>query len=515
MKRLQNLEFYLFLFAIYPTLALLGHNIEEIKAVVAVRSFLVSLLVVAVCFGVLAWLLKDRSKAALVSSLGVLLFFSFGHVYNGIKQISAVASLLGRHRILTPIWLALFVLGTIWIIRNKRDFRLWTPGLNLIAVVTLILPLVQIGIYQVREFETGSQGSAVSENVTGLHLPQDQPAPDIYYIILDAYGRDDVLQEMYTLDNTAFLKRLTDMGFYVARCSRSNYTQTQLSLASSLNLEYIQDLGEYVSGQTTRVGLDKMIHHSAVRQALKRLGYRMIAFETGFKYTQVEDADLYLSPHNNPLEGVSLSGGLNGFEVMLVNTTIGRLLTDAMNVLPGYIKPVWEYPEQAHRELVLFDLEQLHQLPGLPGPKFIFAHIVAPHPPYVFEADGSFSPPDKPDFVGYRDQVLYLNDRMEILLADIIQSSATPPIIIIQGDHGPILAAPRQRLKNLNAYYLPGSGAERLYPTITPVNTFRLVFDAYFGGQYSLLDDSSYFSTYQDPYNFIKEQDDRPGCEGQ
>jgi hypothetical protein len=515
MKRIQNIEFYPFLFALYPSLALLGHNIEEIKAVVAMRAFLVSLLSVAFCFGALAWLLKDRSKAALVSTLGALLFFSYGHVYNGIKEISAVASFLGRHRILAPIWLALFVVGAIWIIRRQRDFRSWTPGLNLVAVVALVLPLAQIGIYQVREIETSSQAQAVSEDVTGLHLPQDQPAPDIYYIILDAYGRDDVLQEMYALDNTAFLERLVDMGFYIARCSRSNYTQTQLSLASSLNFNYIQSFGEFVSGQSTRVGLDKMIHHSAARLALERLGYHMVAFETGFKYTQVEDADLYLSPHNSPLEGVSLSGGLNGFEVMLVNTSAGRLIKDAMNILPGYIKPVWEYPEQAHRDLVLFDLEQLHQLPGLPGPKFIFAHVVAPHPPYVFEADGSVSPPDKPDFTGYRDQVLYLNNKMETLLVDIIQSSATPPIIIIQGDHGPILAAPRQRLKILNTYYLPGNGAERLYPTITPVNTFRLVFDAYFGGQYGLLDDVSYFSSYQDPYTFITEPDDRTGCEGQ
>jgi len=515
MKRIQNIEFYPFLFAVYPTLALLGHNIEEIKPVVAVRAFLITLLVIAICFGVLAWLLKDRSKAAVVSTLGALLFFSYGHVYNGVKQISTVATLLGRHRILAPVWLVLFVLGVIWIIRFKRDFRSWTPGLNLVVVVVLVLPLAQIGLYQFRELATNSPAPAVSKDVTGLHLPQDQPAPDIYYIILDAYGRDDVLQEMYALDNTAFLKRLADMGFYIARCSRSNYTQTQLSLASSLNFDYIQNLGEYISGQTTRVGLDKMIHHSAVRQALKQLGYRMVAFETGFKYTQVEDADLYLFSHNSPLEGVSLSGGLNGFEVMLVNTSAGRLLTDAVNVLPGSIKPIWEYPEQAHRELVLFDLEQLRQLPESPGQKFIFAHIVAPHPPYVFEADGSFSPPDKPDFSGYRDQVLYLNNQIETLLAEIIQSSATPPIIIIQGDHGPILAAPRQRLKILNAYYLPGSGAERLYPTITPVNTFRLVFDAYFGGQYGLLDDTSYFSTYKDPYEFITEPDDRPGCEGQ
>lgn len=53
----------------------------------------------------------------------------------------------------------------------------------------------------------------------------------------------------------------------------------------------------------------------------------------------------------------------------------------------------------------------------------------------------------------------------------------------------------------LNAYYLPGH-AEMLYPRVSPVNTFRLVFNAYYGGSYDILDDVSYFSPVPHLYEF-------------
>jgi hypothetical protein len=58
-----------------------------------------------------------------------------------------------------------------------------------------------------------------------------------------------------------------------------------------------------------------------------------------------------------------------------------------------------------------------------------------------------------------------------------------------------------RRMKILNVYYLPGVD-EGLYATITPVNSFRVVFNHYFGQAYEMLDDISFYSAYDIPYNY-------------
>ena len=91
---------------------------------------------------------------------------------------------------------------------------------------------------------------------------------------------------------------------------------------------------------------------------------------------------------------------------------------------------------------------------------------------------------------------IIVNARLIPILQEILDRSSTPPIIIIQGDHGFPVIKDTPSTGNispiLNAYYLPGLGQDGLYPTISPVNTFRLIFNDYFGGQYELLLDQSY-----------------------
>lgn len=521
-----------FLIAAYAVLALLGHNIEEIKAVAALRSILVVLAGCTLLFLALQLWLKNWLKSGLVASIILALFFAYGHVYQSLEPVKILGVALGRHRLLAVLWLVILVALVWWATRPRRDLPTITQSLNIVGVIALVFPLAQIGLFGVNTILAANKNPEKENLYTRLQVPDGQPAPDVYYIILDGYSRDDTLKDYYGLDNAAFLQQLAEMGFYVARCSQSNYAQTQLSLSSSLNMNYLSDLqsGSAQDDQTTagcsssagicsRVGLAELIHHNAVRKLLGQLGYKSVAFETGFKVTQWEDADLYLSSQGGAMQKAQFLGGVTDFEVVFLRTTAGLILLDSATLLPKSLQQDLDNPRQAHRQMVLYSLEELGKMPGLPGPKLVFAHLVIPHRPFVFGPNGEPVDPNKADIPGYRDQVIYLNKQIIPLLQGMIQRSATPPIIILQGDHGGVDTSPEMRMRILNAYYLPpkkntaGEGNQQLYPTITPVNTFRVIFNEYFGGSFERLPDISYYSAYKTPFEIKEVPNTRSDCD--
>lgn len=505
--------FHPYLFALYPVLALLAYNIEEIKVQPAIRPALIALLAAGLSFWLLRRLFKDPGKAALLATLGLILFFSYGQVYNLLRPHALMGVALGRHRLLLPAWLVVFTGGATWIVRRKTVPEALTQGLNLIGAVLLVFPLAQIALFGMRTLASRSAPAAALAQAAHLQIVPGETPPDIYYFILDAYARDDTLLNDYNLDTRPFIQELEQMGFFVARCSQSNYAQTQLSLASSLNMDYLQALNpDYKPGNTTRVGIAELIHHSAARRSLESLGYKIVAFETGFKGTQLEDADIYLSPDGDHLAAAQLLGGLTSFEDMLIRTSAGLALIDSRSLLPQALQQEMNNPNRSHYELIRYNLEHLGKMPGKASPKFVFAHLVIPHPPYVFNVDGSFEEGDKPDDPGYQDQIRYLNGVMIPLLQRIIAESSTPPVIILQGDHGAIEAPPKKRLTILNAYYLPGAPDDSVAADISPVNTFRTIFNLYFQGDYALLENNAYFSVYSRPYEFTQMPNQRAGC---
>ncbi len=315
------------------------------------------------------------------------------------------------------------------------------------------------------------------------------------------------MRHEFGYDNTPFMDDLTAMGFYVAGCSQSNYAQTELSLGSSLNFGYLQDLlSSDDIAQDNRQVLWGLMRHSAVRGLLESQGYRIVGFETGYYWTELQDADVYLAPAQ------SLIPGLSAFETTLLRTTAAWAAIDAMPSLPGVLFPGVNNAVDVQRNRIAFDFDQLETMGRLQGPKFVFAHIVSPHRPFVFDAQGN---PVEDAYTwqkegpaidwyskGYTEQVGYLNQRMLKALRAILADSEVPPIIILQSDTGPEEGGSQDRMAILNAYYVQGKHPSQLYPGISPVNTFRVVFDTAFGAEVPLVGDVSYFSTYQAPYDF-------------
>jgi len=348
--------------------------------------------------------------------------------------------------------------------------------------------------------------------------------PDIYYIVLDAYARDDVLGDLYDHDNRPFLEALRKRGFFVGGRSRSNYNQTRYALAASLNMKYVGRPG--LTQCKTTWPAHGMIDDNRLARLLKRQGYQTVAFATGYSLTECRSFDRYVS---EPGQMDELSGAL------LATTPFSPLLGIEASETRGS-DAIWT-DSRRHRQRVLRTLDLLPQVAGQStSPVFVFAHIVCPHPPFVFDAQGNEAPslPDgeAEDYVTrYREQLSFLNRKVLQAIDRILAGARRPPLIVLQADHGPAsilndwdliaLVGGRQqaasapgrasdldaglweRFSILSAVYLPPGVDVGLYDTMTPVNTFRVILDHYFRTNLGLLEDKSYLPTRYGGYEFV------------
>lgn len=524
-KRLQRLKVWRCLlnshtlfFALFPPVALYAINIARFPGDLIFRSLIV-LAITGLGLFTLGWLIsRDIERSTLFASL--ILFFSmnYGHAYTGLgsliseiwklsgNEIGLGNNSLGRHIVLLIVWIALTVVIYKAITRKEQRIHTAATFLFLAAVIAFLIPTVRI----IRSW--GEIRTVLSENLSrggiDMELTPDNnlEKPDVYYIFLDGYGREDILEEFYNYDNSYFLKELEGQGFYIAKRSRSNYSNTVTSLASSINMNYVDDIAEIPSDDILcRKVLAQSINSNEIMRIFRNLGYQFIAFSTGFTTTEITNADLYLQ---------SEEIGLNPFESLLIRNSILLPIFD----ISSFIRIPFEYPGYSgHRERISFTLDQLRLLTVEAGPKFVFAHIVAPHPPFVFDANGIATDQRYPFVIwdgdmfqgtyeeyiqGYSDQVTFLNKSLLMWLKDLLGKSSLKPIIILQGDHGPRSTmewgspsqdAMREATAILNAYYLPGVDKSVLYDEISPVNTFRVVLNSYFNADLELLEDRTFF----------------------
>jgi hypothetical protein len=580
----KNSIIHPFLLAIFPILFLFNYNLAQVKLLDIVMPTLISLATATLIFNILRVKL-NKNKAGLITSFFIILIFGYGHFTNLIyseigysigkfliptvalifiiigsiflfkflknvnkkKKIITLFLLILSVLIVTPtllmfhreilslileneflisilklflsnsifssIWIATIIPFSYFVIKSKRKFTNLTKFLNSMSIILIILLLIQIGLsYNAQkdnsfgETNTNLSGDVITtENLIEIY-------PDIYYIILDEYGRSDKLEELYNYSNDGFLDILTDKGFYIASESRSNYASTELSLASSLNMGYINFIAEEVNDNSNyrekeyegRKLIDQMIKNNEVSSFLQNIDYTTIFVSSGEGMTSYnENADINY-----------VYGYFNSFNRILIETSWLRTI-----VLP--------FVNEEEGKRIIYNLEMISKVPEIEEPTFVFAHIMAPHPPYVFDREGNSIPPERYD-VGrdtwqgkqgateegkeaYIEQLIFINSQIEKLVDEIINKSEEPPIIIIQADHGTQSSEDRDRpneelLKErfaiLNVYYLPNEGNEKLYNSISPVNSFRIIFNHYFYTNYELLEDQSYYSTLDNYFNY-------------
>lgn len=506
-----------FLFAVHPVLFLCAQNTGQILA----RQVMVNagLLVLLTCL--LWWLTKllsrNLEKAALITSCFVLLFFSYGHFYSvfGSVCLPVLGVLRFRHLLIV---LAVVFGGMIYLfLRKKSETGKWTAGFNVMGCTLLLISIVKLGVFAA----TGGNSRGVTflpeekDLVPAATTVSTAQQPNIFFIILDAYGREDVLREIYKYDNSDFLNALKQRGFFIAGKSRSNYCQTLLSVTTLLNFDYGAALLSGVKPDCCdNRPAEKMIFNSRMFRFAKQRGYRTYAYATGYYCTSIKSADVYRSQFFS----------LDNFQMRLLGLTPIEAISREMSLKES------SYQLDLHRRRILWMFDKIPEIDDRNQPALVFGHIITPHPPFVFNSSGEavtqeygFSLVDGNHYMTrngcsleeyrrrYKAQLEFINKKILVMVDRIRKELSRPSVIILQADHGPRSMLVWESLEKsrlpetfgiLNACYFPGNCSGCFYDEISPVNTSRLILKRYFGSDIGLLKDESYFSSINSMYKF-------------
>ncbi len=486
------------LIAAYPILYLVSNNVGEVDPREALVPLAVSVGAALALFFILRFAGVSARRAALVVSIVAVVVLMFG------QWAAAIApfGLSGLSLIAAWVVIGIALIALVGFIRS--DLRGVTAVLNVGSLILVAFTLVGVGGHLLTEPGVFVGGQRV--DVDGAPSPRasaDAPSGtgprDIYYFILDGYGAPRALDEHLDVPDTGFMDWLEASGFTVLRETRSNYGRTPLSLASSLNMTYHDELAAELGPDNPHHGpLEEMVKDSEATRFLKARGYSYVLLGNQYYLTaRSPEADI-----NPTFEQTS------DFIGVLTQSTIFPSVAS----MAGYEDDLTD--RRRNYDAAIWGLETFPELVELPGPKFVFMHIFLPHPPWVVDENGEYvsaeADAERSPSEQHRAQWAFVDREMQELIEGLLAGpDETDPIIIINPDHGPITPGMEQVGPNIDwagasdaeldlvfsifsAYHLPGVDDTCLYPGLSSVNAFRLVFDLYFDAGLPLLPDRSY-----------------------
>lgn len=445
-------------------------------------------------FSLLSWgaftlLFKDFTTASAVSAVFVGLSLVFGHFYDALSSLKFLSFLQLDER------LALFLLAVLASIALASILKAGRAALPAVfkwsaCIIALLVALnLCVSGWKTLQQNKRTQVSAAAES--RKEAVKAAKGPDIYQLLLDAYPNNWTLKNCYDFDNTPFLEELKKRGFFIATKSASNYAYTNVSVPSMANMDYLEE-------NMPPSLVDLKFQHGDAYSFVMAKGYKFVYIRT---YAQV------LPPPDAAIVVENISD-----------------LQFAKQLLAGSIaRPFFNF-NMTSQQSVLAALSSLPKVASsIPGPKFVFTHILCPHPPFLFDKEGKLPTPPQPECFphdngalrinkqAFIDQLQYVNKITLKTIDAILEKSPTPPVIVLHGDHslyldltpaemgGDVLPSEtvlKARMRILNAFLLPGAKAgDVVYDSITPVNDFRMIFNHYLNGKFKRLPDRHYYSS--------------------
>jgi hypothetical protein len=487
-----------FLLAAFPVLFLLAENLGETELPEALPPLVLSIAVTALAFGIVTRILHDSRRAALLVSLAVVTVLLFGHAENLLAAVR-----LTEGKVLVG-WLLLSGIVGLVILRTNRDLAGPTIAVNVLAAVLTINALASIALHGIRSSTLPNPGAAAASPSAVLPAATpasavDPSARDIYYIVVEDYGSQRTVRDTLGLPDDGFFDWLDERGFDTLSDTRSNYGRTPLSLASSLNMTYLDALAaRYGPDWIDYAPIVDMVRAPAVADFLHARGYTFVQVGSQFRLTATSHA-----ADVNPVYQDT-----SDFAGVFYDTTILPAIVHRLGLDDG------RDGRRKNYDAVVWQLDQVRRVVDRPGPKFVFVHIFLPHHPYVVDADGRYVPRDvdagRTVIEQQATQWGYVGRELERLIDPLLAGpDAEDPIIVVTTDEGPnpdgmptvggdlawgsaTDAQLDQKFSIFAGYYLPGVETSGLYPTMSSVNTFRLIFGLYFGADLPLLPDRNW-----------------------
>jgi sulfatase-like protein len=492
---------YPFLIAAFPVLSLWSANVQHVELVDVAAALLVTSLLAAVALRAVGIVVGNRDCAAAVASIWLLVFLSYGHLARACESLHVGPIALSHLPYVTAIAAAIGLSATLGVRAIRGRAQVLTRTLTLVGGALIAITVVEVAA----SASLTAVGHADYRATAGERSSAAAPGgalPDVYYVVLDGYASLETLRDVYRFDNTPFYDELRRDGFTIAGASRSNYPMTALSLASSLNMRYLdEELREAPTAAGAAALLGESIRDNEVLRTFRSHGYRIVHLDSGWDATD-----------RNRFADVNVACGfLSDYTTALIKSTFAAPLDRFVHLT-----------DHVHARRVSCELAQLADAADRARPSFVFAHVLAPHPPFVFGPRGEWLPEPAmtpsadvnqwADRARYVDEIRAVNERLRAAVRRILERRDRPAVVILQGDHGPASIDQwerpdatflRERLTIFNAYLVPRDVRDRLYPSITPVNSFRALFSAYFGADLPRLPDRTYFSTYAAPLALV------------
>lgn len=508
-----------FLFALYSVLFLFANNQKEYRLQVIVIPLLIAIGFAAITLLVCRLIFRSFSLGAPIASLIIFICLSYGRFLEIAHNTKELNSSIIADAGAGALSLAALGIGIAVLIKNKERLRTINKYITLIILALVALTILNIASFEISSGRlfTRSEERSISSSKT---INTNAQTPDIYYFIFDRYAGERSLKEQYGFDNSSFLNSLEKKGFYVARDATTNYPKTFLSLASSLNMEYVDFLTKQTNGGASpdESIVTPLIQNNKTIEFLKQRGYTIVNVGSWWEPTKTnKNADYNFSAKYEAYLGA------DEFTAGFFNTTIASPILKTIFKNPIDVSK--DPQNNVHRQAALYEFGIFNEVAQIKSPKFVFTHILLPHDPFVFDKNCNPIPETvvRPNShqVNYINQIQCTNIMIEKTVDEILKTSSTPPIIILQSDEGPFpmnasvsseqewgkasTTALKEKFPILNAYYFPDKETKNLYQTITPVNSFRVLFNTYFEQNFPLLEDKNF--VFKDENNYYQFKD--------